>query len=298
MSNQWGNNNQFNQNQKSWEANVFNDDKLFLYGKPIQEGGWNPRFRVKMRGNNPCFEVSTGLKDKRDRQIKHDIPLQPRVFEEFLYVVETVASYKGSISLEMENWNYSFNWNPATNKSERSQEVEVIARISIAKDDNGLIHITFAFRNGKSIVPFTFEADQYHKWMRDGNYLSDGEHSKVAALAWAKLMREVYAQMFVTNWEEPEWQKQRRVERMNRATGGGGGGGGGYQGNRNNQGNNNFNRQNQQQNQQQNQGGNSGGNGYNNTGGGGNGQNNSAGGGNDFDNNFGSNMSFDDDIPL
>lgn len=271
MSNNWGKGNQGaggggGQNLESWVPDVFSDDKLYLYGKPVQEGAWNPRARVKKRGNNPCIEVSTGLKDRKDRVIKHDIPMAPRVFEEFLYVLETVATYKSAISFELENWGFQFKWNQQTNKSERGQEVEVIARISINKDETGLVGLTFAFQGGRSIIPFVFESDQYHKWMTNGNYLPDADGSKIAALAWAKTIREVYVQMYLTEWKEPEWQKQKRVERMQNAQGGGGG---------------NYNRpqQNQQSQSQQPAAP-------------------KQGGGDAFANSFGSTMSFDDDIPL
>lgn len=274
MSNQQGQYGQNNQGGEGWTPDVFSDDKLYLYGKPIQEGGWNPRMRVKKRGNNPCLEISTGLKDKKDRQIKNDIPMAPRVFEELLYVLETVATYNSSISFELENWGYQYKWNPQTNKSERGQEVEVIARISITKDESGMIGLIFAFRGGKTIVPFYFEADQYHKWMRGGNYLSDADQSKIAAISWAKMMREVYTHMYLTEWKEPEWQKQKRIERMNNATGGNGGNNYSQRQGNSGGGNNQY-----QQRQTTNQAP-------------------SNGGGDAFSNSFGSGMSFDDDIPL
>lgn len=273
MSNQWGKGNTGGgMDMSNWTPDVFNDDKLYLYGKAIQEGAWTPRLRIKKRGNNPCIEVSTGLKDRRDRQIKNDIPLSPRVFSEILYVLKTVATYKSAISFELENWGFQFNWNPQTNKSERGQEVEVIARISIHKDESGMVGMTFAFRNGKTIVPFYFEHDQYHKWMKDGNYLPDADQSKIAAIAWAEMILEVYSHQYLSEWKEPEWQKQKRMERMQNAQGNNAGGGGNRQGNFNNR---------PQQQQSQNQGQNTGG-----------------GGGDDFSKSFGSSMAFDDDIPM
>lgn len=263
-------------NQQVWTPDIFNDDKLHLKGDPIQDGGWATRMRIKKRGNNPAFEVSTGLKDKRERQIRHDIPISPRVLEEFLYVVEAVASYQSEIAYELENWGYTYNWNQQTRKSERSENISVIGKISIHKNASGIVGITFSFRGGKTIVPFTFTNDEYHKWMKDGNYMPDSDQSKIAALAWCKNIREVYNQMYVTNWEEPEWQKQQRIERMNKATGGG-----------QSYGNNNSNNSNSYNNNQQ----------YNN-----HSQQNrppqqNSGGGDSFSDNFGGSMDFDD-VPL
>lgn len=269
MSNQWGQGNKAGgADLASWVPDVFSDDKLYLYGKPIQDGGWNPRLRIKKRGNNPCIEVSTGLKDKKDRQIKNDIPMSPRVFEEFLHVLESVAAYPSAVSFELENWGYQYRWNQQTNKSERGQEVEVIARISISKDEAGIVGVAFAFRNGKMVVPFIFESDQYHKWMRSGNYLPEADQSKIAAQSWAKVTREVYTYMYLLEWTEPEWQKAKRVERMAKAGGGNQGGGGGFNRPQQSQGN-------QGQSYQQ-----------------------KKSGGDDFSNSFGTGMSFDDDIPM
>lgn len=256
-------------NRPAWEPDVFSDDKLSLKGKPLQDGGWNTRLRLKKKENNPCLDISTGLKDKRDRQIRNEVPMSPRVFEEFLYVLEAVASFKSAISFELENWGYVWRWDPQANKSNRSESPEIICKMSIHKNDDGIVGIDFSFRGGKTLVPFIFESDDFHKWMSQGNYMLPGEQSKIAALAWAKVMREVYVQNFVAEWAEPEWQKKARLERMQRATGQGGG----------------YNQNNQQRNNQNNQGG-----GFNNQ--------PPAGQNNSFNDNFGASMGFDDDIPL
>lgn len=234
--------------QQAWTPDIFHDDKLFLRGEPIQEGAWQTRMRIKKRGNNPAIEVSTGITGKNGQQYKHDIPMSPRVLEEMLYVIETVAAFNQPISYELENWGYQYKWNSQTRKSERSENVEVIGRISISKDATGVVGIAFAFREGKTIVPFKFKNDEYHRWMKDGNYMPEADQSKIAALAWCKNIREVYNYMYATNWEEPEWQKQKRIERMNKATGQGGGNNYGNRGGQNNY------QQRPQQNQQQNQG--------------------------------------------
>ncbi len=260
--------------QQSWEPDVFNDDKLVMKGKPLQDGGWDTRLRLKKKENNPCLDISTGLKDKKDRQIRHEVPMSPRVFEEFLYVLEAVAAFKSSVAFELENWGYTWRWDQQAQKSTRSDAPEIICMISIHKNEQGVVGIDFAFRGGKTIVPFVFEADDFHKWKSNGNYMAPGEQSKIAALAYAKVMREVYVQDFVANWKEPEWQKRARVERMQKATGQGGG----YNNNR--QQNNNYG---------------AGGN-YNNN----RTQNNQppAGADNDFSDSFGTSMGFDDDVPL
>lgn len=276
------------QGQQGWVPNIFNDGKLAIQGKPIADGGWNSRLRIKTRENNPALEVNTGMKDKRERLIKHDVPMSPRVFEEFLYVLEVVASFKGKTSFELENWGYTWRWNSQTNKSERSENVEVICMMSIYKTEAGLIGIDFSFNRGKTVVPFVFTSDDYHKWMVNGNYMEEGDTSKIAVISWVRIIREVYAQMYIREWKEPNWQKEKRLERMAKATGQGGGynsgggnynrgGGGGFQGGGQNQGH-----QQQQQQSQQQQGGFGG-------------QQASAGADAAFADSFGSSMDFGDD---
>lgn len=220
----FGNNNRQGGDQNAWTPNVFNDSKLAITGKPIADGGWNPRMRLKKRENNPCIEVSTGLQDKKGRQQRHDIPMSPRVLEEFLYVLEVVANYKAAVSYELENWNYVWRWNQAEGKSTRSDQVEVIGKISINKNNEGVVNVDFSFHSGKVIVPFAFLPDEYHKWMQGGNYMSIGDQSKIAALSWIRNIRNVVDYMYVSEWEEPKWERERRLERMAKATGQQGGG--------------------------------------------------------------------------
>ena len=225
----------------AWVADIFNDTKLVLRAPPVQEGGWDARLRVKMRQNNPCIEINSGIKTSKGKIMKYDVPMAPRPFEQLMYMVERVAHSKVPVAFELENWGYQYRWNSSTNKSERDAEISVIARFSIAKDETGIVSLSVAVQNGKTVIRFPFAGDEYHRWMANGNYMEPGEVSKLEALSWATTWREVYIQSFVTKWEEPEWEKAKRIERMAQATGGGGGGG--FQNRQNNQGGGGFQKQ-------------------------------------------------------
>ena len=57
----------------NWVPNIWNDGKLKLKSTPLQDGAWDPVLRIKQRENNPCIEISTGVKTQKGVVIKHDI---------------------------------------------------------------------------------------------------------------------------------------------------------------------------------------------------------------------------------
>lgn len=213
----------FNQRpQKEYTPDVFTDSKLKLYGKPLQEGGWATSIRVKMVGNNPAIEASTGLKDKKGRLIRIDTPMSPVTFDQLLSVIEIVASSKTAQSFELENWGHAFNWDASQQKSVRAEERSVLSRFSVERTEAGLIRLSVA--NKFNTVTVDFVQDDWHKWMKDGEYVKDEQFSGMVAKSWARTIRKIYADTFVNTWTEPEFEKKRRLERIAKATGNQGGG--------------------------------------------------------------------------
>lgn len=210
----------------AWVPNLLNDGKLRLRANPIQEGAWDPTLRVKQRENNPCIEINTGVKTAKGTVLKHDIGMGPREFEEMIYILEQVAKSKTAISMELENWGYSYFFDRDAGKSKRSENVEILARFSFEKREDGMVTFTVALKGGKTVIPFEFKGSEYHRWMRNGQYVPEGESSKIATLAWCANIREAYNYMFTAKWEEPAFEKRKRLERMQAATGTGGQGGG------------------------------------------------------------------------
>ena len=210
----------------NWVPNIWNDGKLKLRAAPIQDGAWDAVLRIKQRENNPCIEISTGVKTQKGAVIKHDIGMGPRELEELIYVLEQVSKSKTAVSFELENWGYSYFFDRETNKSKRSENVEILARFSLEKREDGQVTFTVALKNGKIVIPFEFKGSEYHRWMRNGTYIPEGESSKIAALAWCANVRSAYNFMYASQWEEPAFEKRKRLERMQNATGAAGGGGG------------------------------------------------------------------------
>lgn len=203
----------------AWVPNLLNDGKLRLRANAIQEGAWEPTLRVKQRENNPCIEINTGVKTQKGTVIKHDIGMGPREFEEMIYVLEQVAKANTAVSFELENWGYSYFFDRDAGKSKRSENVEILARFSFEKREDGMVTFTVALKGGKVVIPFEFKGSEYHRWMRNGQYVPEGESSKIATLAWCANIREAYNYMFTAKWEEPAFEKRKRLERMQNATG-------------------------------------------------------------------------------
>jgi hypothetical protein len=116
----------------------------------------------------------------------------------------------------------------------------IISRFQVAKREDGTV--TFgATAKGKPDLIHEFAQDEFHPIMQNGQPASVSFTSGHSAQAMAEAWREVYYERFTNKWEEPEYQKKRRLENMARANGGGGG----YQqrpqgnGGGNNSGNNN-----------------------------------------------------------
>ncbi len=211
--------------QNAYEPDVFTDNKIKLYGKPLQEGAWSPMLRIKMSGNNPVVECSTGLKDPKGRPVRIDTPMSPVTLYQLLNVIDSVANSKAATSYELENWGHEFKWDPDQSKSVRSPERSVISRFSVEKTEEGVVKLTIAGggRN-RNVVPFEFGGDDWHKWMKDGNYVPEAGQSVIAVKAWTDVIRRVYISNFIHGWEEPAYERERRLQRIAAATGQGGGG--------------------------------------------------------------------------
>lgn len=216
---------------------VLDDKKLFLFAPPLQEGARQRRLRLtqKQGENNPVFEIDYGIKSegrngKEGYPIKLEIPMEPITFSSIMKLIERVAAFKGQCGFEFEHWGHPFIWNKDQGKSIRSPERMLLARQSIFKKDNGMVVMGFASK-GKPDAEFEFSPNEFHPIMQNGQPAALDVSSSLAAAGWASAMHEVFFNHFVKSWEEPAWEKKRRLENMQRANGGGSGGyGGGGQG--------------------------------------------------------------------
>lgn len=224
------------------DPTAIDDGKLKLYAKPLKDDGVarSPSLRVKMIENNPCIHVDLGIKTEgkggRDGYpISIETPMEPRSFMLLMNLIEDVASYKGVCSFVMENWGHPFIWDRDAGKNVRSKERLVVSKFCISKREDGMV--TFGVTaKGKQDVEFEFTPNEFHVIIPNGGIADVSLSSKLAAKAWATVWKEVFPQHFERNWAEPEFQKRRRLENMQRANGGGGGGGNNYNRQNNNGG--------------------------------------------------------------
>lgn len=206
------------------EPTALDDWKLRLFAKPITTDGRQPSLRIKMIENNPCIDVDTGTKTegKNGREgypISIETPMEPITFQTLLEMIKRVALFKGQIAFELENWGKPWIWNKEAGKNLKSQEAMVISRFSIGKRDDGMVFLGVAARN-KPSIEFEFKPNEWHVIQQAGQAVSVEISSSLAATGWANAMTEIFALHFVTNWAEPEYLKQRRLENAQKHGGG------------------------------------------------------------------------------
>lgn len=195
------------------EIYVMDDKKLHLYAKPLQEGAYSPRLRVLFKENNPCIEVNCGTKTEKNYAITIEAPMAPLPFRTLMMLIEKVAASKQPCAFEMDNWGYPFIWDRAQGKNVRSKERLIISRTSVMKREDGVVAIALAAKN-KPTVQFEFQSDEFHPILQNGQTLDVGITSSMAAAAWASQMKDIVTSCYVDNWAEPEYEKKRRLERM------------------------------------------------------------------------------------
>lgn len=219
-------------NKPRKDPDVFSDSKLKLYAKPLADGARSPSLRVKMIENNPCIEVDLGIKTEgkngRDGYpIKIESPMEPKTFRMLMNLIIRTAAYPNVCAMEMENWGHPFIWDRDAGKNVRSKDRLIVSRFSIAKREDGMVVLGVTAK-GKKDVEFEFLPNEFHPLMQNGQPLEVKMSSPMAATAWAEIWKDLFNQHFTSNWVEPEFQKKRRLENIQRANGGGSGGGNNY----------------------------------------------------------------------
>lgn len=208
------------------DPTVFDDIKLYLTTTPITAGDMSPRLRIKLYENNPVIDVSYGQKTDKGFQIKHETPIDPIVLGNILTMIELAARSKGAVSFEIDNWGHPFFWDKETHKNVRSKEKMNVSRLEIGRRETGEVYLKYMAVK-KPELEFVFSDSQdYHKLIQDGNPMSTSVSSMIAALSWSKAINAIYYSFYSTKWEEPEWRKRSRLERIAKHAGSGGGGGG------------------------------------------------------------------------
>ena len=220
----------------AWVPSVIDDRVLKLTGNaPLQEGAFPPDLQIKWIAKTNAFsvKVNLGMKTDKNYPIVIETAIGLMAFLELCELLDLVAKASGPISFEMDNWGKPFIWDKSQGKSIRSPDVLNVSRFQVAKREDGMVVLSVAAK-GKKDVEFEFKGNEWHRVGRNGQ--SDiGIASRVAVTAWSKFWFNFASDKFKEDWAEPEYEKQRRIERMQNATGGNGqrqsygGGGGGQQ---------------------------------------------------------------------
>jgi len=238
-------------NKSGWVPTVMDQRDLKLYAEhPLVEGGYKPEFAVKWIQKTNAFsvKVSTGTKTEKGYPITVETAIGVMSYLELMELIETVASAPGPVSFEMDNWGQPFIWSKEQGKSIRSPDILNVSRFQVAKREDGSIVLSVAAK-GKKEMEFEFKGSDFHRIQKNGQ-ADKSMASRIAARTWAGFWKKFAQKKYEDSWQETEYDKNKRIERMNKANGnngsgrnanynsGGNTGGGG--------GNNNYNQRPQQ----------------------------------------------------
>ncbi len=216
-------NNQAPKKEAPWL--VFDDPKMALFAPILDGAEKKPTLKVGIFENNPRLRVRTNVaNDKNNGYI--DAAMDAQRFWAMLELVDYVAEHQGAVTHFIDNFGH-----PWMNGG-RSKEPVIVSRTKIQKNEEGVVSITLSAGKSRPAPEFVLLDNEYHHFKNgDGQSMPRALASRLSALAWTKLIRDVLGPELSKHTAKPEW--------MNRNQGGGGGGyqgnnngGGGYQQNR------------------------------------------------------------------
>lgn len=209
---------------------VFDFDKLAM-SSPNSPA----KLRFGVYNNNPRVIVYTNDKNDKESYGRITAALDPFVFNQLTTLITKVANSPEPTEFIIENKGFEYRNN------EKAKEVSVLNVIRIGKDSNGVVWMMVE-RVNRPKIRFDFGYSAYHVITHaDGTPLSQADSSKLAAVATAKTLENVYNTYLTTNYTHiappPKQNNYGGKGGGYNNNGGGGynrGGGGGY--NRNNNG--------------------------------------------------------------
>jgi len=236
--------------KQGWTPTVMDERNLKLRGEhALQDGAFPPEFAIKwiQKTNAFSIKVSTGTKTEKGYPISIETAIAALPLMELMELIDTVSKSPGAVSFEMDNWGQPFIWSKEQGKSIRSPDILNVSRFQVAKREDGSMVLSVAAK-GKKELEFEFKGSDFHRIQKNGE-ANKAMASRIAAQTWAGFWKKMAYDKYKDSWQETEYDKNKRIERMNK-NGGGNGGGGNRSYNNNGGGNNNYQQRPQQQQQQ------------------------------------------------
>lgn len=238
--------------KQGWTPTVMDERKLKLTAEhALEEGAFKPEFAIKwiQKTNAFSIKVSLGVKTEKGYPIAIETAIDCLSLMELMELIDTVSRAPGAVSFEMDNWGQPFIWSKEQGKSIRSPDILNVSRFQVAKREDGSIVLSVAAK-GKKELEFEFRGSDFHRIQKNGE-ANKAMASRISAQTWSGFWKQFAYDKYKTDWQETEYDKNKRIERMNKNPNNKGGNGGGNRSYNNNSGGSNGGNNYQQRPQQQ-----------------------------------------------
>lgn len=197
------------------KKHAINEKKLQLHSQNAV--GKSSTLKFNINKNYPRIDVYTN--DDNDPKMKEPIRAamdQPSFFL-FLVLLEKAAHSKEEFEETIENKGHTFFG------GKRSEKPEVLSRLTVGKDDKGVVYITVSAK-GRPKIKFPLLPTNWNNLVdiKTGEKIGDSKASHFTALAWKEMLTQLVGTYLVTDFEEVEAPQQQQ-QGGNRWQGGGGG---------------------------------------------------------------------------
>ncbi len=218
---------------------IFDDQKLKLTAKPIEQGARPPTFQVSTYRNNPQFTVYTNH-DNGSGVTWISAGMDAGTFWYALEAIKHLAvNGGGGDVVEIENKRDI----PKEKRQDPKVKYEVVSKTMIGRDDDGKIWISVQDQKKANApkIRFYFQVNYYHN-VRWKSNLTPGQISQQYALAWVDMVSKLMGGLLLNNPNAAiDTENAQAAWRDKGGQGGGynkGGNGGGYNKGGNNGGGN------------------------------------------------------------
>lgn len=179
------------------QKTIFDDTKLKLTAKPIEQGCRPPTMQFGTYLNNPQLTVFTNC-DNGSGVTMIGAGYDPITFFELLDRIEffaSVAPNNSSATLE------TLTDIPKERRTDPKVRKEVKSVTQLGRDEEGKVWLSIqdAKNSNAPKVRFYFQTNFYHRWKFSGVQMSHAENSQSAALAWVHGMRAMVGPFMINN---------------------------------------------------------------------------------------------------
>lgn len=174
---------------------IFDDQKLKLTAKPLEQGARPPTFQVGTYRNNPQFTVYTNH-DNGSGVTWISAGMDAGTFWYALESILALANGAGPDMVEIENKRDI----PKEKRQDPKVKYEVVSKTMIGRDEDGKIWISVQDQKKANApkVRFYFQVNYYHN-VRWKSGLTPGQQSQQYARAWVDMVSKLMGGLLLNN---------------------------------------------------------------------------------------------------